>query len=85
MSQNNLPNTLPTIQKLLQRIQVAERSQQKEIRITLQEARDLTTELALMTSKLGQTIGEIHQMLAVIKESTTQIDVKFDGGGFGPG
>lgn len=85
MSQNNLPNTLPSVQKLLQRIQVAERSQQKEIRITLQEARDLTTDLALMTSKLGQTVSEIHQMLAVIKESTTQIDVKFDGGGFGPG
>ena len=85
MSQNNLPDTLPTIQKLIQRTQVAERSQQKEIRISLQEARDLTTELALMTSKLGQTISEIHQMLAVIKESTTQIDVKFDGGGFGPG
>ena len=82
MSQNNLPNTLPTIQKLLQRIQVAERSQQKEIRISLQEARDLTIELALMTSKLGQTISEIHQMLALIKESTTQIDVKFDGGQF---
>jgi len=82
MSQNNLPNTLSTIQKLLQRIQVAERSQQKEIRISLQEARDLTTELALMTSKLGQTISEIHQMLALIKESTTQIDVKFDGGQF---
>lgn len=85
MSQNNLPNTLPSVQKLLQRIQVAERSQQKEIRITLQEARDLTTDLALMTSKLGQTVSEIHQMLTVIKESTTQIDVKFDGGGFGPG
>lgn len=82
MSQNNLPNTLPTIQKLVQRTQVAERSQQKEIRISLQEARDLTTELALMTSKLGQTISEIHAMLAVIKQSTTQIDVKFDGGQF---
>jgi hypothetical protein len=35
-----------------------------------------------MTSKLGQTISEIHQMLAAIKESTTQIDVKFDGGQF---
>jgi len=79
MSQNNLPDTLPTIQKLIQRTQVAERSQQKEIRISLQEARELTTELALMSSKLGQTISEIHQMLAVIKESTTQIDVKFDG------
>jgi ABC-type transporter Mla subunit MlaD len=73
---------LPTIQKLIQRTQVAERSQQKEIRISLQEARELTAELALMTSKLGQTISEIHQMLAVIKESTTQIDVKFDGGQF---
>ena len=82
MSQNNLPDTLPTIQKLIQRTQVAERSQQKEIRMSLQEARDLTTELALMTSKLGQTISEIHQMLAAIKESTTQIDVKFDGGQF---
>ena len=60
MSANNLPDTLPTIQKLIQRTQVAERSQQKEIRISLQEARDLTTELALMTSKLGQTISEIH-------------------------
>ena len=82
MSQNNLPDILPTIQKLIQRTQVAERSQQKEIRISLQEARDLTTELALMTSKLGQTISEIHQLLAAIKESTTQIDVKFDGGQF---
>jgi len=82
MSANSLPDTLPTIQKLLQRIQVAERSQQKEIRISLQEARDLTAELALMTAKLGRTVSEIHQMLAVIKESTTQIDVKFDGGQF---
>ena len=82
MSQNSLPDTLPTIQKLLQRIQVAERSQQKEIRISLQEARDLTTELALMSAKLSKTVGEIHQMLAAIKESTTQIDVKFDGGKF---
>ncbi len=82
MSQDNLPDTLPTIQKLIQRTQVAERSQQKEIRISIQEARDLTTELALMTSKLGRTISEIHDILAVIKESTTQIDVKFDGGQF---
>jgi septation ring formation regulator EzrA len=82
MSQSNLPDTLPTIQKLIQRIQVAERSQQKEIRISLQEARELTTELALMSAKLGRTVSEIHQMLAAIKDSTTQIDVKFDGGNF---
>ena len=82
MSANSLPYTLPTIQKLLQRIQVAERSQQKEIRISMQEARDLTTELALMSAKLGKTVSEIHQMLSTIKDSTTQIDVKFDGGKF---
>lgn len=82
MSQNNIPATLPTIEKLIQRVTVAERSQQKEIRITLQEARDLTAELAIMTSKLGKTVQEIHTMLAQIKESTTNIDVKFDGGGF---
>ena len=82
MSQNNLPEILPTVQKLITRISVAERSQQKEIRISIQEARDLTAELALLTAKLGSTVSEIHQMLAAIKESTTQIDVKFDGGQF---
>jgi septation ring formation regulator EzrA len=82
MSQNNIPTNLPTVEKLLQRVAVAERSQQREIRMTIQEARDLTTELAIMSSKLGQTVKEIHQMLAKIQESTTNIDVKFDGGGF---
>jgi ABC-type transporter Mla subunit MlaD len=82
MSQNNLPNNLPSVERLLQRVAVAERSQQKEIRITVQEAKELTTELAILTSKLGRTVQEIHQMLAEIKQSTTQIDVKFDGGSF---
>jgi hypothetical protein len=27
-------------------------------------------------------VQEIHEMLAQIRESTTKIDVKFDGGGF---
>jgi len=39
MSQNNLPNNLPSVERLLQRVAVAERSQQKEIRITVQEAK----------------------------------------------
>lgn len=82
MSQNNIPDVLPTVQKLLQRISTAEKSQQKEIRISIQEARELTAELALMSGKLGKTVAEIHQMLVAIKESTTQIDVKFDGGTF---
>lgn len=82
MSQNNLPNNLPSVERLLQRISVAEKSQQKEIRITVQEARELTAELAILTSKLGRTVQEIHQMLVDMKNSTNQIDVKFDGGTF---
>ena len=82
MSQNNLPTNLPTVEKLIQRVVSAEKAQQKDIRISIQEARDLTAELAVMTSKLGRTVQEIHSMLAEIKESTTNIDVKFDGGTF---
>ena len=82
MSQSNLPTNLPGVEKLIQRVVAAERSQQKDIRISIQEARDLTAELAIMTSKLGKTVQEIHTMLSAIKESTTNIDVKFDGGGF---
>jgi len=82
MSQNNIPTSLPTVEKLINRINVAERSQQKDIRISIQEARELTQELAIMTSKLGRTVQEIHSMLAQIKDSTSKIDIKFDGGGF---
>ncbi len=82
MSANNLPTNLPSVEKLIQRVVAADRSQQKEIRITIQEAKDLTAELAILTAKLGKTVQEIHTMLAEIKESTTNIDVKFDGGSF---
>lgn len=82
MSQNNLPNNLPSVEKLISRVVSAEKSQQKEIRISIQEAKDLTNELAIITSKLGRTVQEIHAMLSEIRESTTNIDVKFDGGSF---
>lgn len=82
MSQNNLPTNLPSVERLIQRVAVAEKSQQKDVRISIQEARELTTELAILTSKLGQTVQEIHSMLAEIKQSTANIDVKFDGGTF---
>jgi hypothetical protein len=82
MSTNNIPTNLPSVEKLIQRVAAAERSQQKDIRISIQEARDLTTELAIITSKLGKTVQEIHEMLAQIRANTQNIDVKFDGGGF---
>ena len=82
MSQNNIPSNLPSVEKLIQRVSVAEKTQQKEIRMTIQEAKDLTSELAILTSKLGKTVQEIHVMLSKIQESTNKIDVRFDGGGF---
>jgi hypothetical protein len=85
MSQNNIPANLPSVERLVQRLLAAERSQQKEIRITIQEARELTAELAIMTSKLGKTIAEIHLMMSEMRNSSEKIEVKFDGGGFGPG
>jgi regulator of replication initiation timing len=82
MSQNNIPQTLPSVEKLLTRISTAERSQQKEIRITIQEARELTIELSILTAKLGRTVQEIHTALQEIKNKSDTIDVRFDGGGF---
>jgi signal transduction histidine kinase len=73
---------MPSVERLLQRVAAAEKSQQKDIRLSIQEARELTTDLAVLTSKLGATVQEIHAMLAEIRESTTNIDVKFDGGSF---
>jgi hypothetical protein len=82
MSQNKIPINLPSVEKFIQRVVAAEKSQQKDIRISIQEARDLTAELAVITSRMGQTIQEVHTMLSEIKESTTKIDIKFDGGNF---
>lgn len=76
-------NSSPSIERLISRIATAEKSQQKEIRISIQEAREIMMDLSLMTSKLGKTVQEIHQMLVEIRETNTKIEVKVDGGGFG--
>jgi septation ring formation regulator EzrA len=73
---------MPSIQRLLQRISSAEKTNQKEIRITIQEARELTTDLALLTSRLGTTVQEVHTMLRKMKAENEELEVKFDGGDF---
>lgn len=83
MSQNNIPTNLPSVERLVQRLTAAERGQQKEIRISIQEARELVSELAILTSKLGRTVSEIHEILSEMRNSSEKIEVKFDGGGFG--
>lgn len=82
MSANNIPDRLASVERLIQRVNAAEKSQQKEIRISIQEARELTSELSIITAKLGRTIQDIYTAINELKESSANISVKFDGGGF---
>jgi len=82
MPQNNIPQNLPSVEKLMSRLAAAERGNQREIRITIQEARDLAVELSIITARLGATINEINQSLKRLETSGGNIEVKFDGGGF---
>ena len=82
MHPSNIPANMPSVEKLLTRISVAERSQQKEVRISIQEARELATDLALLTSKLGRTVQDIHILLQSIKQSSENSSIKMDGGKF---
>lgn len=81
-TQSRIPNNLPSVERFIQRVRAAEKSQAKDIRLTIQEAREITSDLALFSSKLAETIREVNTTLQEMKESTTNIDVKFDGGGF---
>ena len=85
MSTDKFPTTLPAIQRLVQRVQVAEQSQQKDIRLSLPEARALVNELAVFSGQLGKAISDINLNLKNISDNTQHIEVKFDGGGFDKG
>jgi hypothetical protein len=67
MSQNKIPTNLTSVEKLVQRLVAAERSNQKEIRMSIQEARDIVTDLSIMTSKLGKNIEEIQLNTSQVK------------------
>lgn len=82
MSQNNIPDKLPSVEKLLQRVASAEKSQQREIRMSIQEARDLTQELALMTSKMAIIVSEINEKLSELQKNSNTVQVTMDGGSF---
>lgn len=82
MSQDKTSIQLPSVERLLQRVVAAEKTNQKEIRLTIQEARELTTDLSLMTTKLGKQISEIHSRLDKLTSEQQQISVQMDGGTF---
>ena len=82
MSQNNIPERLGSVERIIQRVTNAEKTNQKEIRLTLQEAKDLITDLSLITGRLGKTIEEIHVKLDKLNTTTQEISVQMDGGTF---
>lgn len=82
MSQDKISIQLPSVERLVQRLVSAEKTNQKEIRLTVQEARELITDLSLLTNKLGKHIQEIHAKLDKLTPEQQQITVQMDGGTF---
>lgn len=83
MSANNIPNKLPSVERLIQKVSVAERGNQREIRMTITEARELVTDLTILTTKMSEIIVGIHAKLdSWSKDSGSDIKVETDGGTF---
>lgn len=82
MSQDKISIQLSSVERLVQRLIAAEKTNQKEIRITVQEARELITDLSLLTTRLGKEIQEIHTRLDKLTGEQQQISVQMDGGTF---
>jgi septation ring formation regulator EzrA len=82
MSANNVSIKLTSVEKIVQRLVAAEKTNQKEIRLSVQEAREIITDLSVLSSKLGKHIEEIHQKLDKIEVANAQINVQMDGGTF---
>ena len=73
---------MPSIERIIQRVTTAEKSNQKEIRITIQEGKELVSDLAVITSKLAKTINEIHAKMDKLNVQEAEINIKMDGGDF---
>jgi len=82
MSQSNIPSKLPSVERLIQRVVSAEKTNQKEIRLSIEEARSIVTDLSILTSKLGKHIEEIHSKIDNLSPSNSEIKVQLDGGSF---
>jgi len=69
-------NTMP-IQQFIQQVKAADSSNAKEIKLSMQQAKNLTYTLGLVMSRLN---GDLEKLLT--KNSTTEevIEVKIDGG-----
>jgi hypothetical protein len=73
----NIINTIP-IQQFIQQVKSADRTQQKEIRLDIKEAKALAFCLAEVNAKL---IEDYDRLLAKLMQSSGQaITIQMDGG-----
>lgn len=82
MSQDKLPDRLTSVEKLVQRLKSAELSNQKEIKMSIQEAREIITDLSILTSKMANHVQDIRERLQKIESNQGVVEVRMDGGTF---
>jgi adenylosuccinate lyase len=82
MSQNNMPDRLPNVEKLIQKLAVAERNNAREIRLTIQETRDIVADLTVLTTKMASVVIEINQHLQQLNNKSETVKIETDGGSF---
>ncbi len=82
MSQNNLIN-VSVLQQFINQVKSADLARQKEIRLDIATAKNLSTTLALaMTRLAGDYEGLLQQQTQSVNDSV--VEVKMDGGSWDP-
>jgi hypothetical protein len=82
MSHDKLPERLTSVEKLVQRLKSAELSNQREIKMSIQEAREIITDLSILTSKMANHVQDIRESLRKLEANQDVVEVKMDGGTF---
>lgn len=78
MSANEPLNTIP-IQQFIQQVKTADASKQREVRLTIEQAKGLALTLGIV---MGRLEGDLEKLVADSKGiSDEAIEVKLDGGG----
>jgi len=78
VSASDALNTIP-IQQYLQQVKTADASKQREVRLTIEQAKGLAFTLGIVMSRLE---GDLEQFVKANKGSSEEIiEVKLDGGG----
>lgn len=76
MSTNNPLNTIP-IQQFIQQVKTAENSRAKEVRLDMQQAKNLAFTLGIVMSRLN---GDLEKLLSKSNTAEEIINITMDGG-----